>query len=872
MGGVLVVDATAASVNTGPTVLVSGDVTFDWILAREPTGEPTVGAVAKAPAQPGGATRLADLIEAVVTASNPGPPPRVVRAGDTTPEPAPSDAGLNHTFALCSRFPAEASSPAARLVWRVESSLGTDRARGTEAVESAWRQLRAGASDARVIVLDDAGLGFRDGSDVELWRGIRTEPRPWVVLRQFDPVTTGPLWEHLHAEVADRLVVVLTIDDLREREVQVSCGLSWERTAQDLLWELIHKPGLNALSHVAHVVVSFGPEGVFHLSQGGPDSAAPTGLLFFDPERVEGTWQAQHPGMVAGGTDCLVAAVVLEILREPRDPDVSRAIQSGIAAARRLHLEGYHVTGSGRFGLRFPVEVVVEELLADREPLQPVTVPDPAADDRYWTILQDQHSGALRRTAAQIARYGPELVLHGVPLGRFDSLVTVDRSEMEAFRSVAALIAEYVRNPHPRPLSIGVFGPPGAGKSFGVKQVARSVASGAVRGTLEFNLPQLHSPADLVDAFHLVRDEALAGGIPLVFWDEFDASLGGEALGWLRYFLAPMQDGEFRHGQQTHPIGRSIFVFAGGTCASVEKFAEAARTPAGRGAKAPDFVSRLKGFVNVLGPNPRGSDDPYYVIRRAILLRSVLQRAAPQLAAEDGLRIDTGVLRAFLETTEYRHGARSLEAVIGMSRLAGASGYERSSLPPEPQLDLHVDARDFLALVQRLELEGELLERLARAAHEIYCGELAARGYVFGAVADDKHKVSDSLVDYADLSEAKKEQNRRNVRDIPTKLAAVGCVMVPARPGLPPFSFADDEVEAFAREEHERWMRDLGPGWRHGERTDHAARVHEALLPWERLSERQREKDRDFVRNIPRIIHEAGYAVVRTRGSREGEP
>ena len=60
--------------------------------------------------------------------------------------------------------------------------------------------------------------------------------------------------------------------------------------------------------------------------------------------------------------------------------------------------------------------------------------------------------------------------------------------------------------------------------------------------------------------------------IPLVFWDEFDTSLDQTPLGWLRYFLAPMQDGSFLEGQVTHPIGRAIFVFAGGTCNRMEEF------------------------------------------------------------------------------------------------------------------------------------------------------------------------------------------------------------------------------------------------------------------------------------------------------------
>ena len=55
--------------------------------------------------------------------------------------------------------------------------------------------------------------------------------------------------------------------------------------------------------------------------------------------------------------------------------------------------------------------------------------------------------------------------------------------------------------------------------------------------------------------------------LPLVFWDEFDASLAVPA--WLaQHFLAPMQDGMFRESGIFRPSARPIFVFAGGTSAS----------------------------------------------------------------------------------------------------------------------------------------------------------------------------------------------------------------------------------------------------------------------------------------------------------------
>lgn len=95
----------------------------------------------------------------------------------------------------------------------------------------------------------------------------------------------------------------------------------------------------------------------------------------------------------------------------------------------------------------------------------------------------------------------------------------------------------------------------------------------------------------------------------LVELDRFPSFEG--KIGWLKYFLAPMQDGAFKDGETMHPLGRAIFVFAGGTSSTFAEFAGGNpddHTPSHdfKDAKGPDFVSRLRGSVQPERQKARG--------------------------------------------------------------------------------------------------------------------------------------------------------------------------------------------------------------------------------------------------------------------------
>lgn len=637
------------------TVVVSGDFTLDWNLARSrgvdaQTGvwEPEV--CSRLRWQRGGAALLADLIEGVAAqirnhakyeVRQSGAPRRTGKAADV--RLGPEDPKFHHSYAVWTPFPFDAKgSKDEKPAWRVKEFGGINRCANT-GVAGDWAQVVDDTANAQFVVLDDADLGFR--SRRELWPVSLTESgsRPWVLVKMSRPIAQGELWEHLCAHHADRLIVVMTVNDLRLAEVQISHELSWERTAQDLVWEVIYNPNLSGLAGCAHVVVLFGAAGAFLYSR--DHKGEQPCQLVFDPEVVEGMWERAYPGRMVGYTSCVAASIAKELMLDNQTPNILRGMHAGLSAVRCLHREGYGQRGAtaAEVNLEFPVKAVVAAITDQNSPFQETAVPM-RVGSKYWTMLGDKHRHDLEGLATRVVLRGPERELKGVPLGRFGALLTVDRLEIESLRSIGSLVSEYAAQTRPkRPLSIAVFGPPGSGKSFGITELALSLKPGEIE-PIEFNLSQLGSTAELLSAFHQVRDIALGGKIPLVFWDEFDSDYQ-DTYGWLRYFLAPMQDGKFLQGDVTHPIGKAIFVFAGGISESLDHFGENLDAVKQKAAKVPDFVSRLKGYINVLGPNPQaGKDDPYYALRRAILLRLMLARDNTQRRSADRLRCTAGAL------------------------------------------------------------------------------------------------------------------------------------------------------------------------------------------------------------------------------------
>ena len=385
-------------------ILVAGDVTTDWFIAMargEKSGSWTKHVHSKLWQAPGGAALLAQLVESVLNSLD---EKQQIACTLQTCYSLPEDAveeerRIHHVYSLWVPFAEKGLGN----VWRIDRYLGSDPA--DEIRCPAAIDLRSNPAEDEILLINDQGLGFRD--QPEDWRSLvdGLDPDAWVLMKMTKPVVRGPLWDYLLDHRAERMVVLTTIDDLRQSEVQISRQLSWERTAQDVLWELTHNPSVNGFSRCAHVVISLGAAGAILLSRQAQEAR-----LFFDAQRMEDEWEEQHPGAVFGDTTCLAAAICRQWMLRPEQPDFSMGIQTGVAAIRRLHLSGFGRanTDPQDAQLRFPADEITQTILSEECPLVSTMIQDPVQNilapsdgermqvtPGLWTILEDTYTDTL---------------------------------------------------------------------------------------------------------------------------------------------------------------------------------------------------------------------------------------------------------------------------------------------------------------------------------------------------------------------------------------------------------------------------------------------------------------------------------------------
>jgi hypothetical protein len=840
-------------------IVVAGDVTIDWLqwTAKynkneiRSSGKWVLNPGTRMRAETGGALLLARMVEAATNSKV--TTHKLENIENVSPKLVIHSMTILDTF-LLSREKWERKDGNNK-VFRVKQYGGFCGPN-----ESSPLELHNDIDDAELVILDDAGNGFRDKREVWPKSILDKGKSPTIILKISCLPASGELWDYLVKEHLNNLVLIINANDLRELSADISRQLSWEQTAEDFYWQIINNPELKSLAACKNLIVKFGLDGAIHYTNNEGEVNA---TLYYDPNFGEDGYREQYEGDMQGVSSAFVAAFAAEVFKTKLE-GIENGIFAGIQKSRKLLKIGF---GDVKSEPAYPIPRLFEPS-SEENIICKVTIPDyrkrVAGTKGNWRILEECTRDKLESIAYKAVAKKTEEALNRVPRARFGQLLTLERDEIESFQSIKNLMSEYLKKNDVRvPLSIAVFGPPGSGKSFGVTQLALSMDPNRVE-KLEFNVSQFTSIADLANAFHKVRDLVLEGKIPLVFFDEFDSSFNGE-LGWLKYFLAPMQDGVFREGETMHPIGKSIFVFAGGTSHTCQQFSRESLDEKKndekekmlkkfKEAKGIDFASRLRGYVNITGLNCGGADDVFFIIRRALLLRSLLERKAPKIFDYQGdAHIDHGVLRAFLKVPEYKHGTRSMEAIIDMSMLAGKKQFDQAALPPSKQLELHVNSEIFLKLMKRDVLFNDTMERLAKEIHEQYRIEQK----------DNKKPDDPAMQPWETLREDLKESNRKQAAQIPEKLQKIGLDFMPSiQKPEKCLNLSKEQVELLAEMEHDRWIVErLNEGWAYGSPRDPQKKISPYLVSWSRLAEEVKDWDRDAVRKIPELLEKAGFEV-----------
>jgi hypothetical protein len=740
-----------------------------------------------------------------------------------------------------------------------------------------------------IVIIDDGGMDFSSHINEHIWPSIeslykRTGKRKGtelVICKKSGDLGKGELWkELLNASQGGKinLMTLVSVNDIRRQDARISSKISWEQSALDLAYELETNIRLTELKKSKYLVVTFGSSGAVFLVKQKDGSFVYR--LVYDSKHLESEWEESKKGTIIGMMSCFTAALAanLDLTPDYKDCNLQDAIKWGLASIRGFFATGYI---NSLKGTRLPIskikKVAGNYLQSYSSAYIPAPKKDPAYLDQKWTILLDNYKDASKFCSGSLLPMARDIVLNGlhvlnnVPSLRFRKLFTVDRNEIESLRNIKKLLEYYVvQKDFKNPLSIAVFGLPGSGKSFGVKEIAKGVLGHDVP-ILDFNLSQFSGSADLIGAFHQVRDEVLKGNIPVVFWDEFDS----RKYEYLQYFLAPMQDGTFQEGQLTHTLGRCILVFAGATSYKMETFGifendkEFEKSEDFILKKGPDFISRIHGYINVLGPNPAmiqsadgewitDENDACYPVRRALFIRQILG-----LKEKEHLEIDWGLLNALLNVKKYKHGARSLTNLLkNLKENSVGRRIQSSHLPGNTILNLYLDdIDDFFKCMNENQEYSENVYLIGPAIHNLW-------------VEKAKNKNPDYIADFETLPVFIKASNIEAAMRIPMVLGKTGLKITSVSDNrklnqIDYLKYLEEDgnkvLETMAEEEHKLWKEFYERnGWHHDPQRDDYKKIHNCLVDYkgEKLSEADKDKDRNQVRDYWVFLDKTGFGII----------
>jgi hypothetical protein len=146
-------------------------------------------------------------------------------------------------------------------------------------------------------------------------------------------------------------------------------------------------------------------------------------------------------------------------------------------------------------------------------------------------------------------------------------------------------------------------------------------------------------------------------------------------------------------------------------------------------------------------------------------------------------------------------------------------------------------------------LLGDLDDFIGRSLHDAYLKKDLQL-----LEQNPKHKIHPNSVAWENLPENIRNANRAVADHFDIKMRAVGCKVVPEGVGIE-VQLSPNEIEILAIMEHQRWWADRSlNGWKLAEERDDINRFHPNMVPYEELSNADKQKDRDSVLQMIEIL------------------
>ncbi len=165
-------------------------------------------------------------------------------------------------------------------------------------------------------------------------------------------------------------------------------------------------------------------------------------------------------------------------------------------------------------------------------------------------------------------------------------------------------------------------------------------------------------------------------------------------------------------------------------------------------------------------------------------------------------------------------------------------------------------------------ISDRLAFKMAKAVHSQYLHLLRNQNKTddrrrnFEGFITTKARTFSEICDFEDLPDEIRSSNIDNAFHIPAKLLSIGYRIKPVSPGRKPLALHldTDEIETMAMVEHLRWCWDKRlNGWVPGKSKNTKRKTHPDIIPYDKLIEQEKDKDRELVRLIPALLQDIGF-------------